>query len=85
MVSGLGSQGLLQRCEMWGNGMGGVMVEMGGHLTLDGNTIRDHASRRWTREGGFGVFVSGSAAGHSDVKASNVFARNAGGNVKRER
>ena len=70
--------GRLERCELWGNATGGVLVRYeGAGPTLAACTIRDHAVDRAA-----GVHVE--AGCHATVGADCVFARNAGGDVVRD-
>ena len=80
-MKGVGTCGLLERCELWGNANGGVVVIGGGDPILDACVLRDHAVGR-----ACGVYVSSpsTAWGKVAVGADCVFARNAGGDVVRE-
>ena len=73
------ARGRLERCELWGNADGGVVVRGGGDPTLIACTVRDHVAGKAT-----GVYVSSSAAGRVTVGADCVFARNAGGRIVRQ-
>jgi len=79
VVSGAGSKGRLEGCEIAGNADCGVFVQNEGDPTLVGCTIRDHAAGEAA-----GIFVRASARGKAAVGAGNVFARNVGGDVVRE-
>ena len=70
-------RGRLERCELWGNATGGVLVNDRGDPTLAACTLRDHAE-------GCGVYVYKSALGKATAGADCVFARNAKGDVVRQ-
>ena len=74
-----GGRGRLERCELWGNGDGGVVVDMKGDPLLAACTLRDHVAGKAT-----GVYVHRSAAGKAMIGADCIFARNAGGDIVRE-
>ena len=72
-------RGRMERCELWGNANGGVVVFVRGDPTLAACILRDHAAGVAA-----GVYVSSSAAGKVTIGADCVFARNAGGDVVRQ-
>ena len=76
------ARGRLERCELWGNANGGLIVLDGSDPTLASSTFRDHAAGRYPYSG-CGVYVTSSAAGKVTVGADCVFARNARGDVVR--
>ena len=75
IVAGRDTRGRLERCELWGNADGGVVVEPGGDLFLAACTLRDHSG------GAAGVLVR---AGGNAVVEDCLFAGNAGGDVVRQ-
>ena len=77
-LSGNGTEGRLERCELWGNAKGGVRVSAGSEVALAACALRDHAVGR---AAGVHVCVGGRAA----VGADCSFARNAGGDVVRRK
>ena len=83
IVYGEGSQGRMERCELWGNAIGGLLVRDGGDPTLAACTIRDHAAGSG-RGSGCGVYVHSSAFGKGTVEADCIFVGNAGGDVVRD-
>ena len=72
-----GAGARLERCALFRNADGGVVVDENGRPIFAGCTIRDHAAGR-----AVGVYVE--AGGDATVGADCVFARNAGGDVLRE-
>ena len=77
------ARGRLERCELWGNANGGVVVQAGGDPTLAACTLRDHASGG-NPYSGCGVYVFADASkGKATVGADCFFARNAKGDVVR--
>ena len=83
IVSGAGTKGRLEACQIWANTIVGVAVQKGGDPTLRGCTIRDHRRAAWSLRGGAGLFVCADSAGKATTTGC-VFARNAGGDVVRE-
>ena len=79
LVSGAGSKGRLEGCEIAGNANCGVYVQNGGDPTLVGCNIHDHAAGEAA-----GVFVTSTARGKAALGAGNVFSRNVAGDVVRE-
>ena len=79
-MSGAASKARLERCEVAGNATSGVILEKSGDASLIRNTIRDHAAGK-----GAGLYVFENARGKGAVGADNVFLRNAGGDVVRQR
>lgn len=77
-VTGNGTKGLLERCEIFSNRLAGVLVQLGGDPSLVRCTIRDHEGQ-W----GNGVLVRCDARGKCSVAADNVFERNQNGDVVR--
>ena len=73
-----GGRGRLERCELWGNANGGVLVEFGGNPSLQKCILRDHVVGR-----ACGVYVRGDARGLARVGADCVFSSNAKGDVVR--
>ena len=71
------ARGRLERCELWGNAGGGVVVKRRLTPHLSACTIRDHSAGR-----ACGVYVRVDAG--ATVAADCVFARNAGGDVVHE-
>ena len=82
IVSGAGTKGRLEACQIWANTIVGVAVQKGGDPTLRGCTIRDHRRAAWSLRGGAGLFVCADSAGKATTTGC-VFARNAGGDVVR--
>ena len=79
LVSGAGTKGRLEGCEIAGTANCGVVVEDEGDPTLVGCTIRDHAAGEAA-----GILVRPDARGKAAVGAGNVFTRNEGGDVVRQ-
>ena len=71
-------RGRLERCELWGNANGGVVVMCGGDPSLAACTLRDHVAGVAA-----GVCVRADSVGKATVGADCVFARNAKGGVVR--
>ena len=78
-----GTKGRLERCELWGNAKGGVVVQSGGDPTLAACTLRDHPAGDAYPYSGCGVWVNVDSKGKATVGADCVFARNAKGDVVR--
>ena len=78
-VSGSGTRGRLEGCELFCNADGGIYVHEGGDPILSANIIRDHEGTL-----GMGVLVAADAAGLCTVLPDNVFLRNRGGNIVRD-
>ena len=76
---GVGTQGRLERCELWSNDEGGVFVQDGGDPFLAACVIRDH-----TADGAPGVCVFKCAEGKATVGPDCVFDNNRGGDVVRQ-
>ena len=74
-----GAKGRLERCELWGNADGGVVVVNTGGPTLTSCTIRDHVAGR-----AVGVWVDATARGGATGLLDCIFARNARGDVLRK-
>ena len=80
VVKDEGTKATLERCELWANRCGGLLVEGGGDLSLSACSVRDHAKRGLSRA--YGVYVA--AGSSATVGADCVFARNVGGDVVRQ-
>ena len=79
IVSGPGTRGRLECCEVASNGDAGVWVLKGGDPLLVDCTIRDHNKGAYAA----GMYVSESSRGRATVAAHCAFARNAKGGVFR--
>ena len=77
------AKGRLEGCEIWNNKGPGVWVQKSGAPTLANCTIRDHSGEFKNGGGGCGMWVS--EKGKATMGPGNVFARNATGNVVREK
>ena len=80
-ITGAGTKGRLEDCEVWGNSICGLYVMEEGDPTLARCTVRDHAGRGDEECIGCGVFVAESSRGMAAVGADCIFTRNAGGDV----
>ena len=78
----LETEGGMEDCEIWNNKSAGVQVEKKGVITVVGCSIRDHSGES-KNGGGCGVWLGGKAK--ATMGPGNVFARNATGNVVREK
>ena len=81
VISGVGTKGRLEDCEVWGNSICGLYVMEEGDPTLARCTVRDHAGRGDEEGSGCGVYVDPTARGNATVGADCVFARNAKGGL----
>ena len=75
------ARGRLERCELFGNFVGGMFVLAGGEATLTTCTLRDHPAGGEAYSG-CGVYVEEDSK--ATVGADCFFARNAKGDVVRE-